>query len=385
MAEHMDDVKKNQDLEQALAPGSVPLQHVKTLSCCDSDPCGNESSRATVLCPESLQELAGIDYGVYDLTTGSISTPPTAYRIPGLPRHSKPLPFREYLLHYPGTDSEMLLQALEQAILKKERTEVEVFAGNIPESRIRHRCTFIPLLHEKTAVTKVHCLIQDISETKSISPNKQVRQGTAGLIAESIRDVLFRVSLPDGSYEHISQAVQDVTGYPPHLWYRNPFLLLEIILPAWRAKFERESRKFLHGCGPKDYTFPILHQQGDIRWIHLRTTLIRDEQGKVLAIEGIASDITEKKQEEMERKQLIRELKKALAEVKTLTGLLPICSFCKKVRDDSGYWQQIESYLTEHSELFFTHGLCPDCLRHHYPEYTVARSPANPDKQHVKQ
>jgi hypothetical protein len=90
-------------------------------------------------------------------------------------------------------------------------------------------------------------------------------------------------------------------------------------------------------------------------------------------------DITEKKQEEMEREQLIRELKKALAEVKTLSGLLPICSFCKNVRDDQGYWKQIESYITEHSELFFTHGLCPDCLAHHYPQYTSALSAAKND------
>jgi len=201
----------------------------------------------------------------------------------------------------------------------------------------------------------------------------------AGLIAESLRDILFRISLPEGRYEHISQAVQNVTGYPPDSWYQNPFLLLEIILPAWRAKFEREFRKFLRGCGREDHTFPIRHQQGDIRWIHLRTTLLRDEQKKALAIEGIALDITKKKQGEMERDQLIRELKKALATAKTLSGLLPICSFCKKVRDDGGYWKQIETYLTEHSELFFTHGLCPDCLMHHYPQYTSALSAAQHD------
>jgi PAS domain S-box-containing protein len=201
----------------------------------------------------------------------------------------------------------------------------------------------------------------------------------AGQIAESLRDILFRISLPEGRYEHISQAVKNVTGYPPGSWYQNPFLLLEIILPAWRAKFEREFRKFLHGGGREDHTFPIRHQQGDIRWIQLRTTLLRDEQGKALAIEGIALDITEKKQEEMEREQLIRELKKALAEVKTLSGLLPICSFCKNVRDDQGYWKQIESYITEHSELFFTHGLCPECLVHHYPQYSSALSAAQHD------
>jgi len=63
------------------------------------------------------------------------------------------------------------------------------------------------------------------------------------------------------------------------------------------------------------------------------------------------------------------ELKKALDEVKTLSGLLPICAACKKVRDDKGYWQQIESFISEHSDAQFSHGLCPHCAKQLYPEY----------------
>ncbi len=58
----------------------------------------------------------------------------------------------------------------------------------------------------------------------------------------------------------------------------------------------------------------------------------------------------------------------ALAKVKLLSGLLPICSACKKIRDDKGYWSQVESYVQEHSEATFTHGVCPDCLKTLYPE-----------------
>ncbi len=64
-----------------------------------------------------------------------------------------------------------------------------------------------------------------------------------------------------------------------------------------------------------------------------------------------------------------KELRKALAEVRTLRGLLPICSHCKRVRDDRGYWRQLESYLREHSHVDFTHGVCPECLQKYYPEY----------------
>ncbi len=79
-------------------------------------------------------------------------------------------------------------------------------------------------------------------------------------------------------------------------------------------------------------------------------------------------DITERKRVEKERERLIVELQAALANIKTLRGLLPICSSCKKVRDDSGYWNQIETYIQTHSDAEFTHGLCPNCARHLYPD-----------------
>ncbi len=66
--------------------------------------------------------------------------------------------------------------------------------------------------------------------------------------------------------------------------------------------------------------------------------------------------------------QTIRELKKALSEVKTLSGLLPICAHCKKVRDDKGYWNQIEIYIDKHSDASFSHGVCPECAELLYPE-----------------
>ncbi|MCX8117879.1 MAG: PAS domain S-box protein [Desulfobacterota bacterium] len=84
--------------------------------------------------------------------------------------------------------------------------------------------------------------------------------------------------------------------------------------------------------------------------------------------QSIVRDITERKQAEEQREKLIQELQKALGEVKTLSGLLPICASCKKIRDDKGYWNQIESYIMKHSQAQFSHSLCPECLRKLYPE-----------------
>lgn len=77
--------------------------------------------------------------------------------------------------------------------------------------------------------------------------------------------------------------------------------------------------------------------------------------------------------------RLIEELQQALSHVKTLRGLLPICASCKKVRDDDGYWHQIEKYLSTHSELGFTHGICADCARRLYPDLDLSDLSDVPD------
>lgn len=71
-----------------------------------------------------------------------------------------------------------------------------------------------------------------------------------------------------------------------------------------------------------------------------------------------------------EKDQLARELKHALEEVKTLKGLIPICASCKKIRDDEGFWNQLETYISKHSDAKFTHGICPDCIKKLYPDFT---------------
>ncbi len=110
-------------------------------------------------------------------------------------------------------------------------------------------------------------------------------------------------------------------------------------------------------------------KDGTWMWVHDRGIALRDASGRVIRMSGSESDITVRKHLEEEREKLIAELKEALAKVKTLSGLLPICSHCKKVRDDKGYWRQIEIYIRDRSEAEFSHGICPDCLKKFYPEH----------------
>ncbi|MGP8081221.1 MAG: response regulator [Dehalococcoidales bacterium] len=71
---------------------------------------------------------------------------------------------------------------------------------------------------------------------------------------------------------------------------------------------------------------------------------------------------------ETEREALIKELQEAMSKIKTLSGLIPICAWCKKIRDDKGYWQTVEQYIGEHSQAEFTHGMCPECQKKYMPE-----------------
>ena len=79
-------------------------------------------------------------------------------------------------------------------------------------------------------------------------------------------------------------------------------------------------------------------------------------------------DVTRHHQAEAERERLVQELEAALARVKLLSGLLPICANCKRIRNDEGYWKQLEGFISSHSEATFSHGICPDCLHTLYPE-----------------
>ncbi len=92
-------------------------------------------------------------------------------------------------------------------------------------------------------------------------------------------------------------------------------------------------------------------------------------EGEIIGASTITRDITERRKEEAERLKLIEDLTQALAQAKTLRSLLPICASCKKIRDDHGYWQQLEVYFQQHEQIDFSHGLCPECASRLYPEF----------------
>ena len=99
----------------------------------------------------------------------------------------------------------------------------------------------------------------------------------------------------------------------------------------------------------------------------LSTFSIRGVSGHRILLS--ARSISERKRSQKEREKLIQELQEAFAKIKVLSGFIPICASCKKIRDDRGYWNQLEAYIQSHTEAQFSHGICPDCATALYPDY----------------
>jgi PAS domain S-box-containing protein len=124
--------------------------------------------------------------------------------------------------------------------------------------------------------------------------------------------------------------------------------------------------------------FEFRHRRADgsIRNVDVFSSKI-DSKGKDL-LYSIIHDVTDRKRAEEALKEERRKLQKALEDVRTLRGILPICASCKKIRDDKGYWNQVEKYVTEHSEAQFSHGMCPECLKKYYPGFARDKSLGEP-------
>ncbi|MCK4911381.1 MAG: response regulator [Thermodesulfovibrionales bacterium] len=106
--------------------------------------------------------------------------------------------------------------------------------------------------------------------------------------------------------------------------------------------------------------YPITANTGEVVWLRDTGTFTQSVSG-VDCLRGFMRDITRRKRAEHQREEVISELQEALVKIRTLHGMLPICAWCKKIRDDKGYWKQVEFYVEEHSDAEFTHSMCPEC------------------------
>ncbi|MCC6523777.1 MAG: PAS domain-containing protein [Polyangiaceae bacterium] len=133
------------------------------------------------------------------------------------------------------------------------------------------------------------------------------------------------------------------------------------IFPEPVARLFREQDLEVMAVGTaREFEETIPLPDGEFTFITVKFP-VHDAAGELRAVGGFCTEITARKKAEHDREQLIQQLQEAVAEVMTLRKILPICAWCKQIRDDKGYWTQLEAYLSHHSELEFTHSICPRC------------------------
>jgi len=174
---------------------------------------------------------------------------------------------------------------------------------------------------------------------------------------------------PDGQMKYVSPSVRELTGYEPERFLADPDFIKTIIVDKDQELFRDHValEQLEHADCSGD--FRIRTATGEILWLHHVCRPVYGRDGDFLGRRASNFDISVERTALLRNEELIAKLREALDKVKTLSGFLPICASCKKIRDDQGYWNQIESYISSHSEAVFSHGICPDCAHRLYPEF----------------
>lgn len=216
---------------------------------------------------------------------------------------------------------------------------------------------------------KLHRRLSDLeaAETERKQYSEQLRKSEERYktLTENTSDWVWEVD-QEGFYTYSNPKVRDLLGYEPkEVIGRKPF----DFMPADEAKrIEAIFKDIVDTREPfKNLENINIHKNGHGVILETSGVPFFDTFGKLSGYRGIDRDLTERKRMEAKQENLIDELNAALNNVKKLSGMLPICANCKNIRDDKGYWTRIESYIRDHSEATFSHGICPDCAKQLYP------------------
>ncbi len=213
------------------------------------------------------------------------------------------------------------------------------------------------------------------SDRKQAEKALQESEAKYRRIADNSPAILYQFFIsPDGifSFLYVSDVVMAIMGIPPEEIMQDSSKIFDMVHPDDQEMFWEAMKKSAETLESFPLTFRYM-KGGEVIWLEARGAPTPLTDGGILW-DGFLLDITRRKQTEEQRDKLIEELEKALSEVKTLKGIFPICASCKKIRDDKGYWNQIESYIRYHTEAEFSHGICPDCAKKLYPDFDLYKS-----------
>jgi PAS domain S-box-containing protein len=220
-----------------------------------------------------------------------------------------------------------------------------------------------PVFDPAGAVRAVAIIGIDITERKRAESALELSEKKYRMLYDSAIDGIFLLA-PDGSFIDANRTAYERLGYE-----REELIALHVsqLDPPEYAAQVGDRMKRLSEQGRLIMESAHIRRNGTIMPVEINARII-DYDGRK-AVFSIVRDITDRKLAEQEREKLIAQLQKALADIKTLHGILPICASCKKIRDDQGAWHQVEAYIRDHTDAEFSHGLCADCAKQLYPEF----------------
>jgi len=163
----------------------------------------------------------------------------------------------------------------------------------------------------------------------------------------------------DGRFRRLNPAWETTLGFTREELMAKPFI--EFVHPDDRDRTLRQNAEVRAGGRALSFENRYLCKDGSFKWLRWNAAPDTAQQG----IYSVARDITESKRAAEEREELVLKLQAALAEVQTLREILPICSYCRKIRDDENYWHTVEDYIGQNTTTKFSHGICPHCLETH--------------------
>jgi PAS domain S-box-containing protein len=166
---------------------------------------------------------------------------------------------------------------------------------------------------------------------------------------------------PSGNFLYMSPSCEQVCGYTAEEFYLDPQLLTKTIHPDDLDNYLNHTHHLDENDNLQVIDFRIIARDGGERWISHICRPVTTEEGKPLGRRVSNRDITQRKLVQQQLSYKIIELEASIAKIRLLEGIIPICMCCKKIRDDKESWQQLEEYISEHSEATFSHGICPEC------------------------
>lgn len=205
-------------------------------------------------------------------------------------------------------------------------------------------------------------LATDVTDRKQAEERVRASEERLQLALDGAQDGVWDWDVPSGRAVY-TERWSEMLGYAPDEIEPDVRAWLALVHPD---DLPRANEALARHFAGSDDRYEVEHRlrtkSGEWKWVLARGRAVaRDENGRVLRMTGTHKDISEAKQAQADRERLITDLEAALAQVQTLSGLLPICGWCKSIRDDRGRWQRLEQYLSDRSEAQFSHGICPSC------------------------